>query len=233
MSANACEGFRYPAVLAKQATALSEISNGRFWLSIGAGWFKREYEAYGLPFYKHDDRVDRARESIQIIKRLWKEDSVTFHGKYYSINNGLLEPKPDPKPPVWYAGVSEASRELVAEEVDGWLMRGCSLEKARDNVTDMYERLKNKGRGSIEFAIPALTFIRDTDVDAKRYVTQITGGRMDGLDRTLDTGLVGASETVARKIKQLENIGINHVLLQLTPTLPELQNVKKVLNILR
>jgi len=68
-----CEAFRYPAVLAKQAATLNEVSNGRFWLSIGAGWFKREYEAYGLPFYSHDEQVARARETVQIIKRLKEE----------------------------------------------------------------------------------------------------------------------------------------------------------------
>ncbi len=228
-----CEAFRHPAVLAKQVTTLNEISNGRFWLSIGAGWFKREYEAYGLPFYEHDERVARAREAIQIIKRLWEEDNVTFNGKYYSITSSILEPKPDPKPPIWYAGVSEASRNLVAEEVDGWLMRGCSLEEAKRNISDMKERLKRKERGTIEFAIPGLTFIRDTDEEARKYVEQVTGGRKNVLDRTLDTGLVGSPETVAKKIKQLENIGMNHVLLQLTPTLTELQNVKELIDILR
>lgn len=228
-----CEAFRYPAVLAKQAATLNEISNGRFWLSIGAGWFKREYEAYGLPYYRHRDRIERAKEAIQIIKRLWEEDSVTFSGKYYSITNGILEPKPDPTPPVWYGGVSEVSRNLVAEEADGWLMNGCSFKQAQKNIADMQGRLKKKGRSKIEFAIPALTFIRDTDEEAKKYVEQITGGSKNVLDRTLDTGLAGSPETVAQKIKQLESIGINHVLLQLTPALTELQNVKKVLDILR
>ncbi len=69
------------------------------------------------------------------------EDRVTFNGKFYSIDNGVLEPKPNPKPPIWYAGVSEASRNLVAEEVDGWLMKGCSLEEAKNNVEDMHKRL--------------------------------------------------------------------------------------------
>lgn len=228
-----CEAFRHPAVLAKQAATLNEISNGRFWLSIGAGWFKREYEAYGLPFYEHDERVARAKEAIQIIKRLWEEDYVTFNGKYYSISNGILEPKPNPRPPIWYAGTSEASRNLAAEEADGWLMRGCSLEEARKNIADMRERLKKRGRSKIEFAIPALTFIRDTDEEAKKYVERITGGRKGVLDRTLDTGLIGSPETVAQRIRKLEDIGINHVLLQLTPTLRELRKVEKVLNILR
>lgn len=227
-----CEAFRYPAVLAKQVATLTDISSGRFWLSIGAGWFKQEYEAYGLPYYRHRDRVERAKEAIQIIKRLWQEDGITFSGKYYSITNGILQPKPSPMPPVWYAGMSEDSRNLVAEEVDGWLMDVCSFEEAQKNIADMHERLKKKGRGKIEFAIPGLTFIRDTDEEAKKYVERITGGSKDVLNRTLDTGLVGSPETVAQKIKQLESIGINHVLLQLTPTLTELQKVKKVLNVL-
>ncbi len=228
-----CEAFRYPAVLAKQAATLAEISKGRFWLSLGACWFKREFEAYGLPFYEHDERVNRAREAIQIIKRLWIEDRVTFKGKFYSIENGVLEPKPNPKPPIWYAGVSEASRNLVAEEVDGWLMRGCSVEEARRNVEDMYKRLDKVGRDKIEFAIPGLTFIRKTDDEAKKYLERIAEGRRNVLDRTLDTGLVGSPETVAQKIEQLNEVGIDHVLLQLTPTLAELPYVKDVLEILR
>lgn len=227
-----CEAFRYPAILAKQVATLQEISGGRFWLSIGAGWFKREYEAYGLPYYRHDERVERAGEAIKIIKRLWSEDYVTFKGKYYSINNGLLVPKPDPIPPVWYAGMSEVSRNLVAEEMDGWLMGGCSLEEAKENIANMRERLKKKGKSDLDYAIPGLTFIRDTDEDAEKYVKQITGGRKEILDRTLDTGLIGSPQTVANKIKQLEQVGINYVLLQISPTLKELQNVKKIIDIL-
>ncbi|MBO8181264.1 MAG: LLM class flavin-dependent oxidoreductase [Archaeoglobus sp.] len=161
------------------------------------------------------------------------EDSVTFNGKFYSIDNGVLEPKPNPKPPIWYAGVSEASRDLVAEEVDGWLMRGCSLEEAKNNVEDMHKRLDKAGRNKIEFAILGLTFIRRTDEEAKKYLERIAGGRRNVLDRTLDTGLVGSAETVAQKIEQLKEVGIDHVLLQLTPTLAELPYVKGVLEVLR
>jgi len=228
-----CEAFRYPAVLAKQAATLAEISKGRFLLSIGAGWFRREYEAYGLPFYEHNDRVDRAREAIQIIKKLWEEDEVTYKGKYYSIKGGILEPKPDPRPPIWYAGMSEASRNLVADEVDGWLMGRCSVEEVRKNVEDMKERLRKRGRGRIEFAIPAFTFIRETDEEARRYVVRLVRDKRGLAKRIMDTGLVGSPETVAKRIRLLERVGIDHVLLQLTPTLKELQRVNEVLNILR
>jgi FMNH2-dependent dimethyl sulfone monooxygenase len=228
-----CEAFRYPAVLAKQVATLSEISKGRFWLSLGACWFRREFLAYGLPFYPHDDRVDRAREAMQIIKKLWSENNVTYRGKYYSVENCILEPKPDPKPPIWYAGMSEASRNLVAEEADGWLMRGCSLDEAKEFIEDMESRLNYLGRDSIDYAIPGLAFIRETDEQAMEYLKDISGMNRNVLDRTLDTGLIGSPETVAEKIEKLNEIGIDHVLLQLTPTLKELRNVERLLEALK
>jgi FMNH2-dependent dimethyl sulfone monooxygenase len=224
-----CEAFRYPAVLAKQTVALNGISNGRFWLSIGAGWFKREYEAYGLPFYEHDERIARTKEAIQIIKKLWKEDGVTFKGKYYQIENGVLEPKPNPIPPIWYGGVTEASRNLVAEEVDGWLMHESTIEEVQKNINDMNERLKKKGRSKIQYGVPVDTLIRETDKMAIEHMTQMHGDKKR-LERVLDTGLIGSPETVVQKIKSLENLGINHILLKLSPTLKELKQIKRIID---
>jgi len=78
-----------------------------------------------------------------------------------------------------------------------------------------------------------LTFIRNTDEEAKKYLERIAGDRGNVLDRTLDIGLIGSAETVAQKIEQLKEVGIDHVLLQLTPTLAELPYVKEVLEVLR
>ena len=228
-----CEAFRYPAVLAKQATTLNDISGGRFWLSIGAGWFKREFDAYGQPFYDHDERVARVKETIQIIRAVWEQDSVIFKGKFYSIQNCVLEPKPNPKPPIWYAGMSKASRNLVVEVADGWLMDSCTLEEAEQNITEIQNRLERKGKNKIEYAIPALTFVRNTDEEAKKYVEQVTRGSREKLNRSMNTGAVGSPETVAHRIRKLESMGINHFLLQLTPSLRELRNIEKVLDILR
>jgi FMNH2-dependent dimethyl sulfone monooxygenase len=225
-----CEAFRYPAVLAKAASTLSEISSGRFVLSLGAGWYNREYESYGLSFCEHDERIERTKEAIQIIRSMWMEKSVSYQGKYYSIDNGTLEPKPNPIPQIWYAGMTKASRDLISEEVDGWLMKACNLREAKANIVDMNLRLKSKSRQKIEYSIPALTFIRETDSDAQKLVEKLIGDQTAVLNRTLDTGLVGSYETVAAKIKELEKIGVDHVIFQLTPTLKELENVQKLLD---
>lgn len=85
-----CEAFRYPAVLAKQAATMCDLSDNRFWLSLGAGCYKREYTAYGLVWHEHDERVKRAQEAMQLIKRLWNEDKINFEGKFYSVKNGIV-----------------------------------------------------------------------------------------------------------------------------------------------
>jgi len=227
-----CEAFRHPPVLAKQAALLAEISGGRFLLSLGAGWFEREYEAYGLPFCSHRDRILRAREAMVIIKRLWEEDVVDFKGRFYSVEKGVLEPKPSPRPPIWYAGMSGPSRELVAQVAEGWLMAGGTLEEVGRNVEDMLERLAREGRDKIDMAVPGLAFIREKDREAEELVERLTGGNKKVLDRTLDTGLVGSPLAVAQKVKALDERGVDHVLFQLTPTLKELDRLKDVLVLL-
>ena len=120
-----CQGFRYPAVLAKMCATLDDVSNGRFRFALGAGWFKREFQSYGVPWDEdHDTRIDRAREQIEIIKALWTQPTTNYKGRFYEIVNGVLEPKPlqKPHPPIWWGGQSEKSRQLVADLADGWLM---------------------------------------------------------------------------------------------------------------
>ncbi|MEM2454975.1 MAG: LLM class flavin-dependent oxidoreductase, partial [Candidatus Bathyarchaeia archaeon] len=70
--------FRGPAILAKMAAALDIISEGRLIMSLGAGWFKREYEAFGIPWEEHDDRVNRLEEAILVMKALWTQKTATF-----------------------------------------------------------------------------------------------------------------------------------------------------------
>ena len=228
-----CEAFRYPGVLAKQGALLAEISRGRFILSLGAGWFRREYQAYGLPFLSHDERIERAREAMTLVRRLWEEEEVAFHGRFYSVDRGILEPKPLPRPPLWYAGMSHPSRELVADMAEGWLMAGGTLEDVERNILDMEGRLEKRGRDRIDMAVPGLAFIRATDREAEGLVERVTGGNRKVLDRTLDTGLVGSPRTVAQKVLALADKGAHHVLFQLTPTLEEMDYLKEVVDLVK
>ncbi len=85
--------FRPPALLAKMVATLDVISNGRTFLGIGAGWSKREFEAYG-EWNNSAVRVSKTEEGVKLILSLWTEKRTDFHGKYYHSKEGILEPKP-------------------------------------------------------------------------------------------------------------------------------------------
>jgi F420-dependent oxidoreductase-like protein len=104
-----CNNYRHPALLAKIAATIDMISNGRLWFGYGAGWKKDEYNAYGYPFPKIQDRMDMMEEALEIFKLLWTEPSPSFSGKHYSIKNAFSAPKPvqKPHPPILIGGDGE------------------------------------------------------------------------------------------------------------------------------
>src|SRR4051794_41461356 len=86
----ACTNFHNPALLAKQADTLDEISGGRFVLGLGAGWNETEFRAFGFPF---DHRIDRFEEAFTIIRTLLAEGEIDFDGRYYQARDCELRPK--------------------------------------------------------------------------------------------------------------------------------------------
>src|SRR5947209_8807833 len=115
----ACTSFRPPAMLAKMADALDEISGGRFILGLGAGWYQPEYEAFGYPF---DHLASRFDEALQIIVPLLREGHVDFQGQYYQVRNCVLRPRgPSPAGPrILVAGRRPRMLQLTARDADAW-----------------------------------------------------------------------------------------------------------------
>lgn len=115
--AAACTSFRNPALLAKIADTLDEISGGRLILMLGAGWHSPEYAAFGYPF---DHRVGRFEEALQIIVPLLREGHVDFEGRYYMARDCELRPR-GPRsggPPIWIGGKRPRMLRLVARYAD-------------------------------------------------------------------------------------------------------------------
>lgn len=102
--------YRNPALLAKMVANLDLISHGRITLGIGAGWYEAEYKQYGFDYQeKPAERIYRLEEAIKLIKTMWTEERATFHGKYFHVENAILEPKPSqkPHPPILIGGAGE------------------------------------------------------------------------------------------------------------------------------
>jgi alkanesulfonate monooxygenase SsuD/methylene tetrahydromethanopterin reductase-like flavin-dependent oxidoreductase (luciferase family) len=115
----ACTSFRSPAMLAKIADSLDEVSNGRVLLGLGAGWHEPEYKAYGFPF---DRRVSRFEEALQIIVPMLKGETVSFHGQFYDVEDAVLTPRgPRPGgPPIWIGARRPRMLGIVAKYADAY-----------------------------------------------------------------------------------------------------------------
>lgn len=221
-----CQGFRYPAVLAKMATTLMEITKGRFILSIGAGWYKREFESYGVPWEKHDARVARTEEQIQIIKSLWTQELTNFEGIYYKIIDGRLSPKPDKIPKIWYGGESNASKQLIIRNCDVWLMYDSSPEEVRNKIRGFQSLLGNK---KMQYAVSAHVISGETDEKAQQRLEVLTQGNIRVKERIEKTGVVGSPKTVREKLTEYSNNGIDHLLLKFSHTTKDLSFLEETL----
>ena len=140
--------YRHPAVLAKMATTLDIVSNGRLNLGLGAGWFALEHQTFGLPFPAVGERLQRLDEALTMIRRLWSEDRVTFTGRHYQLHDALLNPRPiqQPHPPVVVgANGEQVALRIVAQHANMWNAFG-SPDVFRHKIAILTEHCRKIGR---------------------------------------------------------------------------------------
>ncbi len=115
----ACTNFHNPAMLAKQAATIDEISGGRFILGLGAGWNRTEFDAYGFPY---DHRIDRFEESFTIIRTLLREGEIDFDGRFYQVRDCELIPRgPRPHgPPLMIGSKGPRMLDITMPYADSW-----------------------------------------------------------------------------------------------------------------
>jgi probable F420-dependent oxidoreductase len=113
----ACAGFHPPAVLAKMAATVDEISGGRLVVALGAGWNQTEFDAFGIPF---DHRVARFAEAFEIVRALLAGERVTLHGRWWRADDAVLLPRPRQRPPLMVGSVGERVLSITLPHVDAW-----------------------------------------------------------------------------------------------------------------
>jgi len=126
-----CNTYRPPSYLAKVAASIDVISGGRLEMGIGAGWYEHEHDGYGYPFLKPSARIGMLDEGVQIMQRMWTDDSVSFDGRYYTLDGAICNPKPLQKPhvPFWIAGGGEQLTLSVAARSAAYTNFGLTLEQ--------------------------------------------------------------------------------------------------------
>lgn len=243
--------FHNPAILAKQAANIDQISNGRLALNVVSSWWADEARRYGIQFDEHDNRYARTEEWLQIVNGVWTEESFSFAGKYYSVDETVAEPKPvrSPRPPIYAGGESEAAKRLITRDCDAYVTHGDPVERVAPKVIDIQSRRAAHGLDPMLYGMAAYAIVRDTEAEAHRELERITnvspgspgyGNYQDWVTHTrleqqvsledysvsnrgLRAGLVGTAEQVADKIIAFEEAGVGLLLLQFSPQLEEME----------
>ena len=174
--------FHPPAILAKQAATLDQISGGRLSLNVVSSWWKDEARRYGVPFDEHDDRYARTSEWLDVLDGAWREPSFSHAGRYYQADETVLAPKPvarpgRPRPTLYAGGESEAAKALIAEKCDAYVMHGDPVEVIAARVADLSARRARLALPPLAFGMAAYAIVRPTEAEARRELARITAVR--------------------------------------------------------
>ena len=201
----ASTGFHAPAMLAKQAATVDAISQGRLILGLGAGWNRREFNAFGFPY---DRRVSRFGEALGIIAPLLREGRTTFHGQYYHVDDCVLDPRPVRAggPPIMLGSNSPRMLSIGLPVVDSWNV----WWSIYDNSVERFTQVK----AEVDAVIPEG---RTVDATAAVLVT-LPGGRGRLMGETYDASVTTVTpDDLGQHIRGLADAGAKHLQLVLDP----------------
>ena len=163
---------RQAVLVAKQAAQIDVLSGGRMELGVGVGWNDPEYTALDMDF---TNRGQRMEEQIDVLRRLWTEQHVTFNGTWHEIEDAGLAPMPIQQPiPIWIGAFNRVAVKRAAQIADGWQ---CLLPGPGDEAKTAFDQfnadVRDAGRDPATVGIEAPLFAPDDDED--RWAEQITG----------------------------------------------------------
>jgi len=197
---------RQTALVAKQAATLDVLSGGRLRIGVGLGWNEVEYAALGKDFH---DRGRRIEEQLEVLRRLWTEPLVTFHGRDHHIDDAGLNPLPRQRPiPIWFGGRDDRVLRRAARYGDGWIPNFRSAADARPALEKLGAHLGEQGRSLSGFGLEARIPYRDGDPAA--WLSAIEAWRQVGATHiglnTMGAGLAAAADHLAAVRKFAEAV---------------------------
>jgi alkanesulfonate monooxygenase SsuD/methylene tetrahydromethanopterin reductase-like flavin-dependent oxidoreductase (luciferase family) len=205
----ASTGFHAPAMLAKQAATVDAISQGRLIVGLGAGWNRREFDAFGFPY---DRRVSRFEEALAIIVPLLREGRTTFRGRFYEVDDCVLDPRParEGGPPIMLGSTSPRMLSIGLPVVDAWNV----WWSLYDNSVEKFAQLK----AEVDAVVPEG---RSVDATAAVLVTLAEGrGRLMGESYDASVATV-TPDALTDHVRGLAAAGATHLQLVLDPITAE------------
>ncbi len=243
--------FHMPALLAKQAANIDHISGGRLSLNVVSSWWADEAKMYGVQFEQHDDRYARTSEWLDVVDGVWSQDHFSYQGRYYRVDDNVLQPKPvsAPRPTLYAGGESEAAKNLIAQKCDAYLMHGDPPEHVAAKVADLSERRRRFGLPPMKFGVAGYAYVRDSEEEVAAELARITDVKQSAAgfanyqqwlagtqlerrmsleeysvsNRGLRTGMMGTPARVREQVRRFEEAGVDLFLLQFSPQIAEME----------
>ena len=205
--------YRHPAILAKAAAQVDQMTGGRLEFSLGAGWAAKEFRTYGLEFPSLAERYARVEETMQLVKLLWSEPRSTFHGQYYHVDDAPCEPKPvqRPHPPITVGGTGLGALRVAARHADR-LNVIASPEKCAELITvlgGMRQELE-RNCDDIEYSVHTTLALASTRDAAEGYANSVAASHGVELATLRDTWLIGDPAAVTDRLRKYLDMGISH-----------------------
>jgi F420-dependent oxidoreductase-like protein len=214
-----CAAYRNAGLLAKEAACVDVFSDGRLILGLGAGWYEREYQAYGFDFPPPRERLRILAETVQVVKQCWTEETVTFHGKHLHFDEAYCDPKPLQRlPEIWIGGGGEqVTLRIAARHADktNWQV-GLDAFVRKSDV--LRRHCDDVGRDFAEIVRTHAPDCRlfDSEADLNAWLASPGGGSLWGRGDPAEyvrDHFVGTVEQVAEKVRAYADAGCEEFVL--------------------
>jgi alkanesulfonate monooxygenase SsuD/methylene tetrahydromethanopterin reductase-like flavin-dependent oxidoreductase (luciferase family) len=194
-----CDGFRHPAVLARQAVTLDHLSGGRFELGIGSGSTPAELAAFGLPTYSTAQRLERLHETLELLARFWTGETVDYQGSFFRVEGVRQLPMPLGRIPIVVGGTGPATMALVAEYADWWNVPMHHADRLASART---------AAGGAKVSVQLLVTLITDETERHRVVEQSTR-RFGGMSQA--GHVVGNGAELAARMPALRAAGVERI----------------------
>ncbi|MEA2625458.1 MAG: hypothetical protein QOD06_1503, partial [Candidatus Binatota bacterium] len=203
-------GFRNPALYAKMAATLDQITGGRVVVGLGAGWYAQEFEGYGYDFPPVRERLEELVDTVTIMKRMWTEEAPTFHGRRHRIDGVHCEPRPVRRPPILIGGGGEkVLLRIAAEHADVWNNLAVHQGRLAHKIDVLKEHCRDVGRDfdSIVVSQQTVVVLGEDEADGREKMEKakkIYGGHLGDIEAH---GIWGSPEQVIDRIRRFVALG--------------------------
>ncbi len=218
--------FRHPSVLAKSMATIDHVSGGRVELGLGAGWNEGEHAAYGFEFPSLGTRMELLEEQLEIVHRLWTEDSVTFTGRHYRLDDCPALPKPlqQPRPPLILGGSAKPRAVALAVRLaDEYNTLLASIDDCRERKSVLVDACESAGRdpATLPLTLMATCVVgedRTQLLERVRGVLEVFGSGDEDpevvLSERRERWIAGTPDEVVERLAALAEAGVERVYLQ-------------------